>query len=382
MMSAHQFHSLLNHPLVHAIVSWLTARSPWVVMMKTGSAILLAALAGGIAIGVAIPLNGGKVDLMFDSSGGTPALLTWSAGVLGLLLVAIGAFFHFLRARREERETERKRVFVMEQRGLRDTSDTPLVAAVPPGLKGRREQLLVDLRERLHDNRITSPEVALEKLISRVKELQNRRREFPPEDISVVYGGLSPVPFTFLAGVLFDDEDRLTIMDWDRDRTGWRSLDGMDDGVRFSEPDLSEVPENAPEVVLALSVSYKINMGAVKSTFGSTPVVTLDLPDGNTESHWSELKQQELAKAFRHLVSELGNRGAKQLHLCIAAQNSLVFRLGRSYDVRNHPPATVYQYEPTNSPPHPWGVRLPTHGIRNPLIVFRNQISSTVIARQ
>lgn len=376
----HQLQALLEHPLVHAIITWLTARSPWVIMIKAGTVILLPALAGGMAFVVAIPLNGGKIDLMFDSSGGTPVLLTWSAGVLGFLLVVIGTVFHFLRARGEERATERKRVFVMEQRGLRDTSDTPLVAAVPPGSKGRREQILVDLRELIHDNRITSPEVALEKLVSRFKELQSRKREFPREDVSVIYGGLSPVPFTFFAGVLFDDEDRLTIMDWDRDRTAWRSLDGMDDGVRFSEPDLSQVPENASEVVLAVSVSYKINMEAISRTFGSIPVVTLDLPGGDIDCHWSEVKQQELAKAFRRLVSELGNRGTKYLHLCIAGQNSLVFRLGRSYDSRNHPPATVYQYERTDTPPHPWGLQLPTHGVKHAQIVHTTAAKSLLAA--
>jgi hypothetical protein len=93
------------------------------------------------------------------------------------------------------------------------------------------------------------------------------------------------------------------------------------------------------------------------------------------DCHWSEEKQQALARTFRDTASALSNAGLRKLHVFIAAQNSVTFRLGRSYDKRNLPPAVVYQYERSSAPPYPWGVLMPVHGIDKAQIVrpeYRN----------
>nr|WP_225931976.1 SAVED domain-containing protein [Pseudomonas anuradhapurensis] len=56
-------------------------------------------------------------------------------------------------------------------------------------------------------------------------------------------------------------------------------------------------------------------------------------------------KQSALAEQFLQVVKGLLAKGAKTIHLIIAAPNSVVFNLGRIYDRRLLPSAIVYQYE-------------------------------------
>lgn len=126
---------------------------------------------------------------------------------------------------------------------------------------------------------------------------------------------------------------------------------------------IDQVPTDAPAAILTVSVSYKVDVPAVRRTFGSLPLVELDLPNGTPSCHWSEQKQQALVQAFRDTVIGLGNRRVGRIHLVLAAQSSIAFRFGQAYDRRNLPPLIVYQYERSNNPPYPWGVSMPTHGL-------------------
>ena len=66
--------------------------------------------------------------------------------------------------------------------------------------------MLVDLRQRVKDGEIVAPEAALEDLVSLPADLKRRENGYDRRDLTLVYGGLTPVPFTFLTGVLIDDE--------------------------------------------------------------------------------------------------------------------------------------------------------------------------------
>ena len=62
-------------------------------------------------------------------------------------------------------------------------------------------------------------------------------------------------------------------------------------------------------------------------------------------------------------------KGARRIHLVLAAPNSVVFRLGRSYDKRNLPPVVVYQFENGSLPAYPSGVDTPVAGASRATIV-------------
>lgn len=353
---------------------WLfRQRSPWLRILRCGASIFLVSISG-LTASLVIPE---LFAFTWDNSSGTPADVTYFGMFVGSALMTVGAVGEINRTRAENKRLKRKRVLVIEERGLRDTTDTPLEAAVPPELEGRRAPILIDLRQRVADGTIVSPEAALERVCALPRFLEQGRAGLDRNDVSTVYGGLVSVPFAFLTGVLLDDESAITVFDWDRGAERWRLLDGADDGERFAVSGIAGVPLDAAAVILAVSVSYRVNLPAVRGTVGDLPLVALELPRGGTSCHWSEEKQRALAETFRQTVIALCNRRVQRIHLFIAAQNSVVFRFGRAYDKRNLPPVIVYQYEQSATPPFPWGVLMPTHGVPQAQIV-RSTGPSTV----
>ena len=76
------------------------------------------------------------MDVGFDSAGGTPNVLVYAAGFIGVGLIGVGFIWAVVCYRTEQRRLARKKVVVLEARGLRDTSGAPLIEAVPQGWKG------------------------------------------------------------------------------------------------------------------------------------------------------------------------------------------------------------------------------------------------------
>ena len=352
------------------LIDWVfRRRSPALFIMRIGLACLTLTFGSGWVLDVSFPFQDSRFDVGFDSTGGTPSMFVWASGFLGLILICAGFVWEVVRYRAEHRRLARKKIVVVEARGLRDTGGTPLIEALPPRFEGQRDHVLVDLRQRVKDGEIVAPEAVLEDLISLPADLKRRENGFDRRDLTLVYGGLTPVPFTFLTGVLIDDEGAAFILDWDRHAEAWRELDSADDDKRFQATNLEDVPNGTEGVALAVSVSYRVNADDVRAQFGNMPVVELNLEDGSPDSHWSEEKQRALGRQFLETAIGLGNRGVSRIHLFLAAQNSVAFRFGRLYDKRNLPEVAVYQYQRSAIPPYPWGILMPVCGIDRPTII-------------
>ena len=362
--------TLLIH-FFRSATDWLfRRRSPALLVMRFGVVCLALAFGAGWVFDVSFPFHGGQVEVGLNSAGGTPAIIVYATATLGVALIAICLVWEILRYRAEQRRLARTKVIVVEARGLRDSSGAPLIDALPARLEGHRDHVLVDLRQRVKDGEIVAPDTALQNLESLSTDLKRRENGFDRRDLSIVYGGLTPVPFTFLTGVLMDDEGAIVILDWDRHTETWRELDGADDGKRFqisSPATLSE--QDATEIALIVSVSYEISADDVRTRVGDMPIVLLKLDDGSPDCHWSEEKQRALGRQFLDSAIALSNHGIKRIHLFLAAQNSVAFRFGRLYDKRNLPEVIVYQYQRHATPPYPWGVLMPVCGIGRPAIV-------------
>lgn len=347
---------------VHAAIDWFfRRRSPGLIFIRSGVAILVLVLFGWAA-NVSIPTPYGQLTFSIDAASSTPPFLTYGGAGLVAILVVIGMALEVDRHLHDRRQRIRRRVLVIEGRGLRDTSGTPLVDAVPDAIEGRREQVLLDLRQGIMDGAVTEPAAAVARLEALPADLERRTAGLDRSDLTVVYGGLLPVPLNFLAGVLVDDEGGTMIMDWDRHANAWRPLNGEDDGKRFVITAFDAGAISGKEVVLALSVSYHVDIDAVGREFPGLTVVQMKLEDGSPDCHWAEAKQAALGRQFLDTLVALSNAGATRLHIFLAAQNSIVFRFGRLYDKRNLPGAVVYQYQRGATPSYPWGVAMPVSG--------------------
>lgn len=288
--------------------------------------------------------------------------------VLASVMIFVGCIWYFRDQRSEEARLAKTMAIVIESRGLRDEKGRSLFAEVSAEMRCRIEDAVIDLRRFNQDGRIVDPGGAANETMQVLGDLRRRRAERDRDDVTLVYGGLTPVPFTFLLGVLLDDEGPVVTWDWDRTQDRWRKVDGQDDGKRFR---VSWQPPTRPysEAGIAMSASYPILDENLERAFPGLPVLRLDLEGRGQDSHWSKDKQSALATQFLDEAKQFEGDGVKTVHLVLAAPNSLVFNLGKRYDRRNVPQAIVYQYERHSDPTFPWGLKLPRPGETAAVIV-------------
>ncbi|MGO4910320.1 SAVED domain-containing protein [Pseudorhodobacter sp. W20_MBD10_FR17] len=344
--------------------------------LRAGAALIVAGLGVGGLAGDLSWIDADRVLRLAVQADGGGLSVYWSqiTVFLGILLVAAGLILGIIDHVTDRRQLRKQSVVVLEHRGLHQTVDTPLASAVPKRLKGRIDVLPVDHRQSTSTSQISSPEDALSQIAGLRQQLRQKRDAAGPGNIKLVYGGMAPVPLTFLTGMMVGNEAGLTVMDWDRFAERWREPDGADDGDRFTVSGLEDLEDNTAEVALAVAVSFPSDADGIRTTLGDMPLVRVALPTLSTTAHWSADKQSAMAKDFTDLLGDLMAKGVERIHLFIAAPNSVVFTLGRHFDDRLHPEVVVYQYERSASPPFPWAVKMPTHGQSAAQIVISGAI--------
>lgn len=356
---------MFNH-FLRSLIDWVfRRRSVGASLIKIGVPLYGLVLAS-LTIGITIPTRQGPFIFSWDTSGGAAAL-SWGVFIVATVIVLTGLLLVIREVRRENRE----KVVVIEARGLRDWQGEPLEKAVPISMRGRRDALIVDVRQGLVDGQIVSPERALLKLAGVPDDIARRTSGMYRAEVSFALGGLAPVPLLFLLGVMVDDEHRTLFMDWDRRAHIWRSLDEDDDGRRFDVTGLGAVVGGTTRVALCISASYDVLEADVRLVEPIAPIIRMDLQDRSTASHWSDAKQQQLAQQFLDTVMALSRQGVTEIALFLAAPASLSLRLGTIYDRRNLPSVTVNQFEQADARKFPWAVAMPVAGLTAPQLVQR-----------
>jgi hypothetical protein len=348
--------------IVLRLVDWLTRPRSIGLKLVAAGVVLLGATLGADWLGQLEYEDGQRrVSFKLATGDSLPKWMTLAAYGLAVLLVLIGLGLVVYSFVAETRTNSRKRAIVVELRGLHGSPDTPAKDADLGGLPRIREGLRLDFRPS-SEGELVNPALALQKVSSMKGTIQTLADGRDPSDVVVAVGGLAAVPALFLAGLLLDDESAITIYDWERDTKRWRLIDGTDDGKRLLSADLSLLPEGTKEVVLAVSLSYVVNIVAVKEAFPKLPIVDLRVEEVAADKFWSVDKQQAIATDFRAAVQELLHKGVSRIHLVLAAPASLSIRLGMTYDRRLLPDLLVYQYEKSATPAYPWAFLMPTHG--------------------
>jgi hypothetical protein len=353
--------------VIRALADWTFRKRSIGYFLVRGGVALLALLIAGNVFSVSIPTEFGPLTFNYEA-GQASVILTTLSYIAAATLIVVGLILIW----REHQSLGRKRVFVLEFRGLRDWNGSPLAEAIPHSLPGRREQVLVDLRQRVNDGLIVDPQAAVDRLMTLRQELDTRENGADRRDILYVAGGLAPVPLSFLAGILLDDEASVMFMDWNRHERRWQELNSEDDGRRFEVSGMGDIPDGTAEVVLAVSVSYRVDTQGALLKCGALPLVHLehaDIEAAPMDAHWSEQKQLALGQQFLDTAIALGNRGVRTIHLFFAGPNSLVLRFGSLYDKRNLPSLIVYQYDQTAAPPFTWSIQMPVAGRLRPNVI-------------
>tara|TARA_B100000446_G_scaffold187368_1_gene216319 strand:+ start:1047 stop:2150 length:1104 start_codon:yes stop_codon:yes gene_type:complete len=330
-------------------------RSSALIVFRTGGVLLSMTLFG--SWGVSLSYSDAARTLAFGYQSSSTTQLILNIGfVVGILLTVLGTVWEYQRHRDEKKRNEKKKTVVIEQRGLVDTSDSPLSEFIKNKCTWQVDSIVQDIRERVTENVISRPDLALAKVNNLKLSLAEKTAQSAASDISIAYGGVFPVPFTFYTGYLLDDESRITIQDWDRDIGDWRDLDEIDDGEKFI---VEQTPAIGKSVVLAVSVSYPVDRQSIASVFAGLPVHYLSLPTLDRNNHWSKAKQDRLSGEFFEYCKKLLALDVEHIHLVLASQNSIAFRFGQSYDKRNLPSVSVHQYERHQAVRYPWCVQIP-----------------------
>jgi hypothetical protein len=208
-------------------------------LLGAGITLIVAGLGVGGLAGDLSWINADRVLQFSVQADGGGLSVYWSkmAVCAGILSVAAGILLG-INDHVADRRHRKQSVVVLEHRGLHQTVDTPLASAVPKRLKGRIDVLPVDHRQSTSTSQISSPEDALSQIAGLRQQLRQKRDAAGPGNIKLVYGGMAPVPLTFLTGMMVGNEAGLTVMDWDRFAERWRELDGADDGIGSPFPGL------------------------------------------------------------------------------------------------------------------------------------------------
>ncbi|EPN2804863.1 SAVED domain-containing protein [Serratia marcescens] len=357
----------MRNYFLRSLIDWVfRKRSTGLVLVRIGVPLFGLVLAG-LTVGVTIPTSRGNFILSWDSSGSTGAL-SWGVLVIAILIVLLGIYLIVRDICRENR----KKVIVIEARGLRDYQGQPLATSVPSSVLGRREQVIIDLRKGgMVDGTILSPDAVIRRLVSLPDDIARRCDGLDRSDISFVLGGLAPVPFLFLLGVMVDDESQTLFMDWDRRQHAWCALTDEDDGNRFIVSGLDGINTTVKRVALCVSASYDVLEADVQMVETGVPIIKAELVGRSTHSHWSEAKQQHLAQQFLDIVMSLAQQGIVEISLFLAAPASLSLRLGTIYDRRNLPRIDVNQYEQSDPKRFPWAIRMPVAGVPHAELIQR-----------
>lgn len=351
--------------VITRLLDWLTRpRSAGIALLSFGVALVVGAANMDFVVHLAYQIGSDGWSLSVGTGEGIPRELTLLVAVVGLVLVLIGAAILVAEYRRERR----RRLVVIELRGLHSSPDTPAVEKVVPSFRGDRRHLLLDFRPH-GPGALVDPAHLLERVSSMKSTLQTLVEGADKRDVQVAIGGLASVPALFMAGFLLDDESHVHLYDWDRSTKSWRSIDGDDDADRFLPLEGLASTDGTKDVVLVVEASYSVNPADISASFDADmPVLRLRVMNPLADYFWSEEKQRALTAAFRDAVQLISAKGVKTIHLVAAAPASLILRMGMSYEKRLFPQLVVYQFEKSSAKPYPWGVQMFGHG-HNPCVI-------------
>jgi hypothetical protein len=335
---------------------YVRPRSPGLKLSGWGVAIILVSLGANWAFSIKGESGSSRLSLELDTTDGPSALISGVAFWFGLALAVVGSATVLFDLRAMTKAANRNRVLVFEFRGLRDTADKPLLGAIPAKYVGQRIDCHIDVRQYLESD---PPNVA--SAIAAANQIPTmltlHRGSTLWSDVTVIAGGLAPVPLLFYTGMLLDDGGSKVHFDWERTKRQWQELSDADDGCRFKITGLETVG-GGDQAVLAISSSYKVAAADIAECFGPVPLVTMEFADSALNKLWSEEKQAALVAQFLEVISRLSDKRITTVHMVLSVSASLGLRLGAAYD-RNMPQAKVYQYEPKKSPKYPWSIAMP-----------------------
>ncbi len=203
-------------------------------------------------------------------------------------------------------------------------------------------------------------EVAREALLTQdwstaQRTLEERfQREFTPlrdkyPDYCIVYFGSAPIPLALLLGFLLETWQRVLVIPHHHAERRWAWVDAPDaPPARLLPASLPSERDRTPgEVIIRVSTSHRVDALATRAVVPDALFeFDLGLENPSEDAFTSQAQMEAVARAFRDLLDDLGNRfqGVHRIHLFASVQPGMALLLGAQISKTMHPPVRTYQY--------------------------------------
>lgn len=325
----------------------------WYVSSKTrfiGFLIIIIVLIGSVSF-----------DFYYHTQNGETVNFSYTNEIglsVSLFALAIGFILQSLQIYKDSQ----KRAFIFQHFGISDGKTFNIARARPIRDKlNVPETYIIDTHQYYVNGSIINPQKALEKTFT-IESIIQAKSRVEDENSKYYYGGMAQVPLTFVAGTLFENTRKIEVYDWNRDQEKTYFIDNGGEPLKFAveEPDSISGDKIAIEVAL----SYPIDHNNTVDAIGDLPTIRIQADNLERDNTSTKEAQESVYKKFHQLLDEYSSKSINEIHVFVAAQNSMVFQLGRQLSKRIHKTVVIWQFESQNRHPNPWGISISNDGYK------------------
>jgi hypothetical protein len=245
---------------------------------------------------------------------------------------------------------------IIQHIGIGEISTMDIDSARPIWEKGFKANTINIECDRFYNNgKVIDPEGMLKTTESIKTSIENNTRKNNPAHLKLYYGGLVQVPFAFLAGTIFTNTQKVEVYDWDRVKEKWFYLKKFKVSKIKIDIQYPKV-EVKNKIAIEIALSYDIDRENTLEAIGNMPILKIQA-EKISRDNLSDIKSQKYVAGEFHKILDKYNK-VDEINIFIAAQNSMVFNLGRQVSKRVHPKILVWQFENQGIIKNPWSVSI------------------------
>ncbi|WP_017891062.1 SAVED domain-containing protein [Serratia sp. S4] len=276
---------------------------------------------------------------------------------LGIVLIAGGFFLGLYTAYNIVKEGKKKNIALISASGFPNFNPSAALDSLP--LQEKNKAILVSLP--LIDSR--KKNLILKDIAYYQRTIHDRILH---KDTQYAYiCAIGTVPYLFMIGAFFRDGHLpITLFEHDRTKNKFHRLNNFPTGRALALSykdnaicDFSKIPANPQQKIgLAISFSLQINEVDLPKEFREH-TLHITLNDGyRFDNLPNEDEQARIVSELSNIIAQL-NKNAQEVHLFIAAQASLVIRLGTLYQQGVHGKLTVHHWDVATND-YPWSLSI------------------------
>lgn len=308
----------------------------WIQLRTTNMCIKAGQILAGLSLGgwgiIAAVVGFSDFQYSFEFSLSNQPFLAATAGVIGILLLIVGAFLPVQAAKST----------IVTLMGIPGVS-----LNVPDKSVGKPYSLYNPHQFNMNLDKY-NPEVMVEKLNTHYRYMIDDHIINDTKNGKIFFAGLARVPCLFAAGTLFRSSSvEVEPLERFRNPDGWRTL-----GIFEKNPnqysvisDPSTLVSRGREIGIAVSLTDEVLPQQIPEFIREHCVHIKLEPETKREAILTLPELHAFTKKFKTLLDKC-SKVADVIHLFICAQSAVAFQMGRSYQEGMHSKVVVHNFTP------------------------------------